>query len=107
MLLGEFGVRDTGDNEEANADTTAWSEADKGWLSLLARTARSSLGPDASWFVCAWNATSGDTRGLVGPRTTWREVQWTKVRALAREFGLRPWYCEAAPTAWARKFGCA
>jgi hypothetical protein len=29
----------------------------------------------------------------VGPNTTWREVQWTKVRVLIRIFGLRPWYC--------------
>jgi hypothetical protein len=29
----------------------------------------------------------------VGPNTTWREIQWTKVRVLIRIFGLRPWYC--------------
>jgi hypothetical protein len=36
---------------------------------------------------------AGDTKGLVGPNTTWREIQWTKVRVLIRIFGLRPWYC--------------
>jgi len=36
---------------------------------------------------------AGDTKGIVGPRTTWREVQWTKVRLLIRNFGLQPWYC--------------
>jgi hypothetical protein len=38
-------------------------------------------------------ANSADTKGLVGPSTTWREVQWTKVRLLIREYGLVPWYC--------------
>jgi hypothetical protein len=42
-------------------------------------------------------ANSVDTKGLVGPQTTWREVQWTKIRLLIREFGLVPWYCRAAP----------
>jgi hypothetical protein len=41
---------------------------------------------------------TGDTKGLVGPRTTWREVQWTKVRMLIRSYGLRPWYCGWWPT---------
>jgi hypothetical protein len=40
-------------------------------------------------------ANSGDTKGLVGPITTWREVQWTKIRMLVREYGLVPWYCTA------------
>lgn len=40
-------------------------------------------------------ANSGDTKGIVGPRTTWREVQWTKIRLLSRLFGLRPWYCKS------------
>jgi hypothetical protein len=44
-------------------------------------------------FVRRWNANSGDTKGIVGPRTTWREVQWLKVRLLIRNYGLRPWYC--------------
>lgn len=39
-------------------------------------------------------ANSGDTKGIVGPLTTWREVQWTKVRMLSREYGLVPWYCK-------------
>jgi hypothetical protein len=46
---------------------------------------------------------AGDTKGLVGPNTTWREIQWTKVRVLIRIFGLRPWYCgwwpEVSPAA--------
>jgi hypothetical protein len=40
---------------------------------------------------------AGDTQGIVGPGTTWREVQWTKVRLLVREFGLTPWYCNRNP----------
>lgn len=39
----------------------------------------------------------GDTQGIVGPGTTWREVQWTKVRMLTREYGLQPWYCAYFP----------
>jgi hypothetical protein len=50
-----------------------------------------------SWFFWSWNANSGDTKGLVGPATTWRVIQWTKVRALVSELGLRPWYCDFAP----------
>jgi hypothetical protein len=38
-----------------------------------------------------------DTKGVVGPETTWREVQWTKVRMLIREFDLKPWYCQHYP----------
>lgn len=34
-----------------------------------------------------------DTKGLVGPNTTWRDLQYTKVRLLAQLFGLKPWYC--------------
>lgn len=45
---------------------------------------------------CCWPF-AGDTRGIVGPETTWREVQWTKVRLLVREFGLTPWYCKRYP----------
>jgi hypothetical protein len=48
----------------------------------------------------------GDTQGIVGPGTTcvgpgttWREVQWTKVRMLTREYGLQPWYCVHYPAA--------
>jgi hypothetical protein len=34
-----------------------------------------------------------DTKGLVGPNSTWRDVQFTKVRLLSQLYGLRPWYC--------------
>lgn len=33
-------------------------------------------------------------QGIVGPDTTWMEVQWTKVRMLMKEFELRPWFCQ-------------
>lgn len=29
----------------------------------------------------------------MGPNTTWKHVQWTKVRLLSQLFGLQPWYC--------------
>jgi hypothetical protein len=41
----------------------------------------------------------GDTQGIVGPGSTWREVQWTKVRMLTLEYGLQPWYCVHYPAA--------
>lgn len=47
--------------------------------------------------VSAIRSVPGDTHGIVGPRTTWREVQWTKVRMLTGTFGLRPWYCKWQP----------
>ncbi|GBF93295.1 glycoside hydrolase [Raphidocelis subcapitata] len=106
VLLGEFGVLDTGNNTEVNGDTTAWSAADGQWLSTLSKYTRSTLGARASWLVWAWNANSGDTRGIVGPQTTWREVQWTKVRALVRSWGLRPWFCAALPAGDAAAYGC-
>jgi hypothetical protein len=34
-----------------------------------------------------------DTKGIVGPNTSWKHVQFTKVRLLSQLFGLRPWYC--------------
>lgn len=34
-----------------------------------------------------------DTRGLVGPNSTWKDLQYTKVRLLSQLFGLKPWYC--------------
>lgn len=109
MLLGEFGVADGGDSRVSNGDTTDWSPADEAWLKLLASFSRGALRAP-SWFFWSWNANSRDTKGLVGPQTTWREVQWRKVRLLARDFGLRPWYCAAAAAAGqaraARKYGC-
>ena len=51
--------------------------------------------------TCAcWPAT-GDTKGIIGPTTTWREVQWTKVRLLVTEYGLRPYYCKGNEAACA------
>lgn len=35
---------------------------------------------------------AGDTKGIVGPASTWREVQWKKIRYLVDKFGLKPWY---------------
>jgi hypothetical protein len=107
VLLGEFGVRDGGDNNVTNADTTVWAGADTTWLQTLASYTRAQLGRTSSWLVWCWNANSGDTQGLVGPKTTWREVQWTKVRVLTKSFGLRPWFCAAAPTKTAKKYGCS
>jgi hypothetical protein len=34
-----------------------------------------------------------DTKGLVGPNSSWKHVQFTKVRLLSQLFGLKPWYC--------------
>lgn len=107
VMLGEFGAKDDGDNSVANDDTTAWSASDAAWFKTLAAYARKQMGPKPSWLFWAWNANSGDTRGVVGPQTTWRQVQWTKVRLLAREFGLRPWFCDAvAPSAAKKVYGC-
>jgi hypothetical protein len=43
--------------------------------------------------------TAGDTKGIVGPTDTWRDVQFEKVRLLSQLYGLRPWYCNAAADA--------
>ncbi|WIA11531.1 hypothetical protein OEZ85_011642 [Tetradesmus obliquus] len=96
VVIGESGAKDWGDNSRNNTDTTLYTEADKLWLNIVAsylRALSEKTGRQPSWFWWAWNANSGDTKGLVGPNTTWREVQWTKVRVLIRIFGLRPWYC--------------
>jgi hypothetical protein len=47
--------------------------------------------------VSAVLLTADDTKGIVGPQNTWREVQWQKVRMLTKEFELRPWYCSLYP----------
>ena len=98
LLVGEFGTRDGGDNSVANADTTVFSAQDRDWLRLLARyldALGEKAGGPVSWLHWGWAANAADTKGIVGPMTTWREVQWTKVRMLTRLFGLRPWYCGA------------
>ncbi|GBF87397.1 glycoside hydrolase [Raphidocelis subcapitata] len=95
LIIGEFGVKDRGNNTDRNADTTRYTRRDRAWLKLLSdhlKDLEPMSGP-ISWLWWSWNANSGDTRGLVGPQTTWREVQWTKVRVLVGSFGLRPWYC--------------
>jgi hypothetical protein len=154
VILGEFGVRDYGDNGLLNKDTTVWQPVDQTWLASLTRYLRRTLatrdGVNAPWFWWAWNgawgplgwlpvasmcpraanpwsdgcrlwaahcccsvcvrhmwldhtllsqrlsapsaANSGDTKGIVGPTTTWRVVQWTKVRFLSDSMGLKPWY---------------
>uniref|UniRef100_A0A383WE90 Ammonium transporter AmtB-like domain-containing protein n=1 Tax=Tetradesmus obliquus TaxID=3088 RepID=A0A383WE90_TETOB len=101
VLLGEFGSKDYGDNGDTNSDTTVYSHVDKQWLRDTAAYIRGlseSTHSPVSWFFWAWNANSGDTQGIVGPGTTWREVQWTKVRMLTREYGMQPWYCTYFPT---------
>eukprot|EP00882_Tetradesmus_deserticola_P032341 GHRQ01036662.1.p1 GENE.GHRQ01036662.1~~GHRQ01036662.1.p1 ORF type:complete len:137 (+),score=38.69 GHRQ01036662.1:168-578(+) len=62
VLLGEFGSKDQGDNSVSNADTTAYSDADKRWLrdtAAYVRRLSHSAGSPASWFFWAWNANSG------------------------------------------------
>lgn len=96
VVVGEVGAKDWGDGSVNNTDTTLYTPADKIWLNIVAsylRALSDKTGRQPSWFFWAWNANSGDTKGLVGPNTTWREIQWTKVRLLVRAFGLRPWYC--------------
>lgn len=109
VVLGEFGVLDSGDNSNNNTDTTQWAPADVAWLQMLNGYAKKQLGATPSWFWWSWNANSGDTKGLVGPTTTWREVQWAKVRLLVRQWGLRPWFCTPGllPVATAKSYGCA
>jgi hypothetical protein len=107
VLLGEFGILDTGDNAISNTDTTTWSASESAWLSMMATYTKSQLGATTrSWFVWAWNANSQDTKGIIGPQTTWRHLQWTKVHALVKQFGLRPWYCAAAPVKVGKAYGC-
>jgi hypothetical protein len=100
VMVGEFGARDYGNNTAISEDTTVWMESDKDWFAstaaYLRRTAQAA-GQGFSWMFWCWNANSGDTQGLVGSHDTWREVQWTKVCMLVREFSLRSWYCSAAP----------
>ncbi|KAI8465992.1 MAG: hypothetical protein J3K34DRAFT_435184 [Monoraphidium minutum] len=96
LLVGEFGASDNGDNGVSNADTTSYAPKERAWLANLGRYMNGlswQNGP-ASWMWWSWNANSGDTKGIVGPLTTWREVQWTKVRMLTRLYGLVPWYCK-------------
>jgi hypothetical protein len=45
------------------------------------------------------NSPAGDTKGIVGPSDTWRDIQFKKVRLLSELYGLRPWYCNAAANA--------
>jgi hypothetical protein len=117
-LLGEVGMFDDGDNglTAPNADTTKWRSEDLVWLADVRRyfesaflrvpaikattrvkTGRAASNYPLSWFFWSWNANSMDTKGLIGPFTTWRVVQWTKVKTLVSELGLRPWYCAYAP----------
>lgn len=119
-LLGEIGMFDDGDNGigAPNADTTRLRPEDLVWLSDVRRyfeapwlrvpairpttrvpTGRAASDYPLSWFFWSWNANSYDTKGLIGPVSSWRVVQWTKVRALVKELGLRPWYCQYAPGA--------
>ncbi|KAF8070911.1 hypothetical protein HT031_000992 [Scenedesmus sp. PABB004] len=96
VVIGESGAKDWGDNSVNNTDTTHYTDADKMWLNVVAsylRALSEKTGRQPSWFWWALNANSGDTKGLLGPSTTWREVQWTKVRVLIRIYGLRPWFC--------------
>jgi hypothetical protein len=96
VVIGESGAKDWGDNSLNNTDTTNYTNSDKIWLEIVAtylRALSDKTGRQPSWFWWAWNANSGDTKGLVGPQSTWREVQWTKVRMLIRNYGLKPWYC--------------
>jgi hypothetical protein len=113
-LLGEIGTYDDGDNgySAPNADTTRLRPQDVAWLRDVrqyfsdsaflrvpaVKASRRVVGRAASsypfsWFWWSWNANSLDTKGVVGPSSTWRVVQWAKVRAMVAELGLRPWYC--------------
>lgn len=101
VIVGEMGAYDNGDNTKNNTDTTTYSDYDKAWLVRTAaylKAMTASSGQGLSWFLWCWNANSRDTDGIVGPQTTWREVQWTKIRMLSRELGLRPWYCALHPS---------
>jgi hypothetical protein len=44
--------------------------------------------------LCYQITVTEDTKGIVGPNTSWKHVQFTKVRLLSQLFGLRPWYCK-------------
>lgn len=45
-------------------------------------------------FLCVLApAFAEDTKGIVGPNSSWKHVQYTKVRLLSQLFGLKPWYC--------------
>ncbi|KAF8068194.1 zinc finger CCCH domain-containing protein 18 [Scenedesmus sp. PABB004] len=103
VVLGEFGVRDAA-NASASAaggDLTSIAPLDLAFLADLADylAGLEARGAVVSWFFWSWNANAGDTKGLVGPADSWRDVQWSKVRLLTQLYGLRPWYCRAAPGA--------
>lgn len=50
--------------------------------------------PQTDSAVCTAAAHAAeDTKGLVGPNSTWKNVQFTKIRLLSQLFGLKPWYC--------------
>jgi hypothetical protein len=88
---------------DATGDFTSIEAVDLKFLSDLSAYVQQlrvrSGGAPLSWFFWSFNANSADTKGLVGPNDTWRDVQFTKVRLLSQLYGLRPWYCSLAAAA--------
>lgn len=63
VLIGEFAVKDSGNNSFNNNDTTVYTPADRMWLEAFAqyhRALSAKAGRPLSWFFWAWNANSGE-----------------------------------------------
>jgi aryl-phospho-beta-D-glucosidase BglC (GH1 family) len=63
VLIGEFAVKDSGNNSMVNNDTTVYTPADRMWLEMFAQYSRelsAKAGRPLSWFFWAWNANSGE-----------------------------------------------
>lgn len=66
VILGEFGAKDYGSNDNDNTDTTEYDDSDRGWFNTTAaylnELARQT-GHPVSWLFWAWNANSGEVAG--------------------------------------------
>eukprot|EP00775_Hariotina_reticulata_P002530 gene2530-2832_t len=101
VVVGEFGVYDHANFHGQGPDYTNIYGVDLTFLNDFADylKQKENQGATISWFWWAWNANSGDTKGIAGPDKSWQYIQFAKVRLLVQSYGLKPWYCKAAPSA--------
>lgn len=86
LVLGEFGMKDAGDNSINNTDTTSYSQQDRVWIKDVADYLRALAQSDgavaggsstsssqeravataaSSWLWWAWNANAGGAKGVM------------------------------------------
>eukprot|EP00878_Enallax_costatus_P041766 GHUV01048648.1.p1 GENE.GHUV01048648.1~~GHUV01048648.1.p1 ORF type:complete len:153 (+),score=34.87 GHUV01048648.1:1305-1763(+) len=95
-----YGVVPTEFGSDCDVYTGATCAGDQAYLADLATFLRNEAAssynhnPGRLWFWWSWNANSGDTGGVVtGARpNAWYSIKWYKVRYLAENLGLCPWY---------------